>query len=186
MRYILLPLLLLPGAALAHPGHHHDMTNSFAYGLAHPITGLDHLVAMFAVGLVAALLGGRAAWAVPGSFLAGMLAFGLIGVGAAESDLAEHLIIASVLLLGAVLALALRPPLALLAGFAAVFGAAHGYAHGVEGTGDGGFLLGFMLATAALHGAGFAAGHWAGTRPRLVMRSAGGLIVLAGVALALA
>lgn len=178
-----LPLALVPSLALAHPGH--GESAGFASGLAHPLLGPDHLVAMLAIGALAALLGGAARWAVPGGFLAGMLVFGLIGAGGAESALAEHVIIASIILLGGAMALALRPPLVVLVAFAAVFGAAHGYAHGVEGPGGAGYLAGFMLATAALHGAGFAAGgliaRWAGILPR----AAGGAIALSGVALAL-
>ena len=181
---LLLPLLLLtPTGLMAHPGHEH--AGGFASGLAHPLLGLDHLLAMLAIGVVAARLGAHARWAVPGSFLAGMLVFGLIGVGGAESALAEHLIIASIILLGALLAMALRPPLVILAAFAAVFGAAHGYAHGSEGTGDGGYLLGFMLTTAALHGAGLALGAWIATRGRWLVQGAGGAVALAGITLAL-
>ena len=183
MRYLLPILVLAPTAVLAHPGH--DQANGFASGLAHPMLGLDHLVAMLAVGVLAALLGGHARWTVPGSFLAGMLVFGLIGVGGAESALAEHLIIASIILLGSAMALTLRLPLAVIATFAAVFGAAHGYAHGSEGTGHTDYLLGFMLATAALHGAGFALGAWIARRGAWVIRGSGGVVALAGVALAI-
>lgn len=180
----LLPLLLLaPSPLMAHPGHEH--AGGLASGLAHPLLGLDHLLAMLAVGALAAHLGGRARWAVPGSFLAGMLIFGLIGVGGTESALAEHLIVASIIVLGAILALAMRPPLMVVAAFAVVFGAAHGYAHGSEGTGDGGYLAGFMLTTAALHGAGLVLGAWIATRRRWLVQGAGGAVALAGIALAL-
>ncbi len=182
MRFLLPVFLLLPGLAMAHPGH--DGADGFASGLAHPLLGLDHLIAMIAVGVLAALLGGHARLAVPGGFLAGMLVFGLIGVGGAESALAEHIIIASIILLGVAIALVMRLPLAVLVAFAALFGAAHGYAHGSEGSGELGYLLGFMLATAALHGAGYALGGWVAARSRLVMRSSGAVISLAGIALA--
>ncbi len=181
MRFLLPILLFAPSALLAHPGHDHG--DSFASGLAHPLLGLDHLVAMLAIGVLAALLGGHARWAVPGSFLGGMLLFGILGVGGAESVLAEHMIIASLIILGAAMALAVRPPVAMIATFATVFGAAHGYAHGSEGTGDGGYLLGFMLSTAALHGAGFALGAWVATRGPWLMRGSGGVVLLSGVVL---
>ena len=184
MRYLLPLLMLAPVAALAHPGHDAG-AGSFGTGLAHPVLGPDHLIAMLAIGVVAALLSGAARWIVPGSFLAGMLGFGLFGVGGADSALAEHVIIASIIVLGAVMALSLRLPLAVVASFAAVFGAAHGYAHGVEGTGDSGYLLGFLLATAALHGAGLALGMWIAARPALVTRALGGGVALTGAALAL-
>ncbi len=182
MRFLLPLFLLMPGLAMAHPGH--DGADGFASGLAHPLLGLDHLIAMLAVGVLAALLGGHARWAVPGGFLAGMLVFGLISVGGAESDLAEHVIIASVILLGVAVALVVRLPLAVIVGFAALFGAAHGYAHGSEGPGELGYLAGFMLATAALHGAGYALGGWVAARSPLVLRGSGAAISLAGLALA--
>ncbi|MCC5984144.1 MAG: HupE/UreJ family protein [Rhodobacteraceae bacterium] len=182
MRLVLPLFILAPTALMAHPGHEH--ADGLAAGLAHPLLGLDHLVAMLAVGVLAALLGGRARWAVPGSFLTGMLVFGVLGTGGAESALAEHLIIASIIVLGALMALTLRLPLAVIAAFAAVFGAAHGYAHGSEGSGDGGYLLGFMLSTAALHAAGFALGAWIATRGAWVIRGSGGAVALAGIALA--
>lgn len=182
MRLVLPLFLFAPTALMAHPGHDHG--DSFASGLAHPLLGLDHLLAMLAIGVLAALLGGHARWAVPGSFLGGMLVFGILGVGGAESALAEHMIIASIIVLGVAMALALRLPLAVIAAFAAVFGAAHGYAHGSEGAGDGGYLLGFMLSTAALHGAGFALGAWIAARGPWLIRGAGGVVALSGVALA--
>lgn len=182
MRYLLPLFLLVPTATLAHPGH--DPAGGFASGLAHPLLGPDHLLAMLAIGGLAALLGGAARWAVPGGFLAGMLVFGMIGTGGADSALAEHVILASIIVLGAAMALALRPPLAVLLAFAAVFGAAHGYAHGAEGPGGAGYMAGFMLATAALHGAGFALAAWVATRAAWLPRATGGVLALAGTALA--
>ncbi len=186
MRYLLPIFALVPGMALAHPHHHHHHHHEagFAEGLAHPLLGLDHLIAMLAIGVVAALMGGRARWAVPAAFLGGMLVFGLLGVGRAESDLAEHVIIASIIVLGGVMALSMRAPLVLVAAAAVVFGAAHGYAHGSEGTGDPGYLAGFMLSTAALHAAGIAVGLWIAGRAAVVPRALGGVIALSGVVLA--
>lgn len=181
---VLLPLLLvLPGAALAHPGH--DGATGLAMGLAHPLLGPDHLVAMLAIGAAAAARGGVARHAVPGAFLAGMAVFGLLGLGGADSALAEHLILASILVLGGLLALAWHPPVVLVAVAAAVFGAAHGYAHGVEGSADPGYFAGFLLATAALHAAGLAAGAWLAGRWPQGLRGAGGAVALSGVVLAL-
>ena len=181
MRYLLPLLVLAPSVALAHPGHEH--ADGFASGLAHPLLGVDHLVAMVAIGVLAALLGGHARWAVPGGFLTGMLVFGVLGVGGAESDLAEHVILASIIVSGAAIALALRPPLVVLAAFATVFGAAHGYAHGSEGPGGLDYLAGFMLATAALHGAGYALGAKIASRVAWLPRATGGVIALTGAAM---
>lgn len=180
MRFLTLAIVLalLPAAVLAHP--HHDHAGGFGAGLAHPILGLDHLLAMVAVGLWAALAGGRARWALPGAFLAAMALTGLAGAGGAELALVEHVILASVIVLGAAVALALRAPLGMAVVLVAVFGAAHGWAHGVEGQGGLDYAAGFLLATAALHGLGLGLGRlgpWA-------LRLAGGAVALGGAALA--
>lgn len=181
----LLPALLLmvPSVALAHPGHDQG-ADGFATGLAHPILGLDHLLAMVAVGVWAALAGGRAIWAAPATFLAAMLVSGLVGFGAAELALVEHVILASVIVLGLAVALLLRLPLPAALVLLAVFGAAHGYAHGLEGTGQASYVAGFLVATAALHGAGIALGLFVQRRGQAVARLAGGAIAVGGVALA--
>lgn len=171
--------LLAPTLALAHP--HHDHAGGFGDGLAHPLLGLDHLLAMVAVGLWAALAGGRALWALPLTFLAAMAAAGLAGVGGAEIDAVEHVILASVILLGAAVALMWKAPLALALPLVALFGAAHGWAHGVEGPGGLDYAAGFLIATAALHGLGVAMARLG----PLALRLTGGAVVLGGAALAL-
>jgi urease accessory protein len=154
--------LLAPAAALAHVGDHAHAHggSSFLTGLAHPLGGPDHLLAMVALGIWAALLGGRAASAIPAAFLAAMSLGGGLGAVRVAPPLVEPTILASVILTGAAAALALRPPLA--AGLAAValFGLAHGLAHGLEGPASGplAYGAGFSLATAGLIAAGFAAG----------------------------
>ncbi len=187
-RCLLLAFLLLPAAALAHPGPHahaHDGGWGFVAGLAHPLGGADHLLAMVAVGLWAGALGGRALFALPVAFVALMAAGGIFGsAGAALPDV-EPMILASVILLGAAVALALRPPLAVAVALVALFGFAHGFAHGAEGP-AGGFALyaaGFVLATAALHalGIGLVAGlARVGRTPQLagVAASFGGLVLV--------
>jgi urease accessory protein len=163
MRYAMaiLAVALLPGAALAHPGQDHVHTAApFLAGLAHPVGGLDHLLAMVAVGLLAAVMGGRASWALPLGFVGAMAVGGAVGsAGVALPDV-EPVILASVIVLGATLALALRPPLAVTVAAVAVFGFAHGAAHGLEGPQAGvvAYALGFVLATAALHLVGITAG----------------------------
>ena len=79
MKKFLIPLLLTPAAALAHPGHHHHEAAPFMAGLSHPMGGADHLLAMVAVGLWAASIGGRAVWALPLTFIAAMIAGGALG-----------------------------------------------------------------------------------------------------------
>jgi len=153
-------LVLMPSLALAHPGlpgHSHDL----ASGLMHPIGGLDHVLAMVAVGLLAAQLGGRALWLVPASFVAAMAAAVIAGMSGIALPLTETGIALSVIVLGGAIALRLAMPVAAamaLVGFFAIF---HGYAHGIEMPEmASGFLygIGFVAATATLHGLGIGIG----------------------------
>ncbi|WP_348695350.1 HupE/UreJ family protein, partial [Stutzerimonas balearica] len=121
-------LLLSPALAFAHPGHDHAGVMS---GLAHPLFGLDHLLAMLAVGLWAAQQQGAARWALPLTFVATMLFGGLLGFAGIEMPLMETGIAGSVLALGLLVALAVRPPVAIAAGLTALFAASHGVAHGL-------------------------------------------------------
>ncbi len=180
----LIPVLLMlaPGAALAHPGH---VDGAFLTGIAHPLTGLDHVLAMVAVGLLAAQLGGRALWAAPAAFVGAMLLAGALGAGGPELPMVEPMILASIIVLGALVALALQPRLAVALALVAVFGAAHGWAHGVEGPGSGlaAYAAGFALATAGLHAAGIALGL---AVRGMALRGLGGAAALAGSVLAVA
>jgi urease accessory protein len=179
-----LPLVLAalaPTAALAHTGvSAHGAP--FAAGLAHPVLGPDHLLAMVAVGLGAAMAGGAARWAFPASFVAAMGLGGVLGFEGAPLPVVEPAIRASVIVLGAAIALALRPALPLACAAIALFGVAHGYAHGLEGPDLGGlrYAAGFVLSTAALHALGFAAAR---ARGASATRALGGLTGLAGVVL---
>jgi urease accessory protein len=158
-RTILLAVLcLFAETASAHPGH---PAVGFAGGLAHPLLGLDHLLAMIAVGLWAAQQGGRAVWAVPAAFVGTMVLGGVL----AWSDLGlphvETAIALSVLVLG--LLVATRRQWSIIAGMslAAGFALFHGYAHGLEmplAMSPAGYAAGFVLATAFLHGVGVAIG----------------------------
>lgn len=180
-------LALLPGAALAHTGiGAHG--SPFVSGLTHPIFGPDHLLAMVAVGIFAAMSGGTARFAFPGAFIGGMILGGALGYGGAELPIIEPTILASVIVLGAVIAAAFRPPLALACAAIALFGLAHGYAHGLEGPALGGIAygIGFVISTAALHAAGLMIGLAAGnTGHPAVARVLGGLTCLAGIGLAI-
>ena len=180
-------LVLLPGAALAHPGHD---AGGFAHGVMHPLGGLDHVLAMVAVGLYAALLGGRALWLVPATFVGVMAIGGAVGAAGYPLPYTEIGIALSVIVLG--LAVALRASLPTLAAMALVglFAIFHGHAHGAEMPADAAavsYATGFMLATALLHGAGIAIGLAAGRLAERggwrVAQVAGGAIALAGVAL---
>jgi len=172
-------------AALAHVGDHSHM--SFAEGLLHPFSGLDHVLAMVAVGLWASQLGRRALWLLPLTFPAVMAigaAFGLSGV---TLPLVEIGIAASVMVLGAMVALALRPSLAISIPLIGAFALLHGYSHGIELPASASALsygVGFIVATLVLHAVGIAAGLIAGRLPvRFAARTAGGAIAVLGVAL---
>ncbi|MGK9066640.1 HupE/UreJ family protein [Stutzerimonas chloritidismutans] len=172
-------LLLSPALAVAHPGHDHAGIMS---GLAHPVFGLDHLLAMLAVGLWAAQQTGTARWALPLTFVATMLLGGLLGFAGTEMPMLETGIAGSVLALGLLVALAVRPPLAVAAGLTALFAASHGVAHGLELpalSSPWGYAAGFVAATAALHGAGYVVA-------RSLPQVAAPLVRIAGAASALA
>ncbi|MFN3545671.1 MAG: HupE/UreJ family protein [Thiobacillus sp.] len=176
-------LALAAGTASAHTGDHAVV--GFASGFAHPFLGLDHLLAMLAIGLWAAQQGGRALWAVPAAFLAAMGVGGaLVWLGGAL-PLVETGIALSVLVLG--LLIATRRQWAAPAGMAVAAGFAlfHGYAHGLEMPQAASpllYALGFVLATAALHAAGIA-GNLLGRR---AVQWAGAAIAATGLALIVA
>ncbi|GAB1478019.1 hypothetical protein MASR2M74_05620 [Paracoccaceae bacterium] len=174
--------LLTPTAALAHGGH---SAGSFVAGMGHPVSGLDHVLAMLAVGLWAAQIGGRALWAAPAAFLGAMLLGGVAGAAGMPFPAVEPMILASIVLLGALIALAVRLPLAAALPMLATFGAAHGWAHGAEGPATGmlTYAAGFAAMTAALHGAGMLAGL--GLQRLVGLRLLGSLTAAAGLALAI-
>jgi urease accessory protein len=177
-----LAVIALPSAAAAHAG---GSAAGLLSGLLHPVSGLDHVLAMVAVGIWGAQLGAPAIWILPVTFpmvmaLGGML--GLLGVGVPGVELGIGI---SALLLGIVVAREVRPPLgsaAALVGFFAIF---HGYAHGTElPAGQNGLLysIGFVAATGSLHACGIGLGvihrwEWG----RMVLRIGGVLIALSGV-----
>jgi urease accessory protein len=159
---------------------------SFAAGLAHPLSGLDHIAVMVSVGLWAALKGGRAlVW--PAAFVGVMLIGGALGMMHAPVPLVESGILASVVALGLLVALAVDLPLWTGAIIVAVFALLHGHAHGsevAENVGGIEYMAGFALATATLHSIGIAfallmqRGH---LRP--LVRVAGAICVLIGAGL---
>jgi urease accessory protein len=180
-------LVLVPSLALAHPGlpgHTHDVTTGFL----HPLGGFDHVLAMVAVGLFAAQLGGRALWLVPASFVAAMAAAGLAGMSGVALPMTELGIAASIVVLGGAIALRLSMPVAAAMALVAFFAMFHGYAHGLETPETASGLLyglGFVAATALLHGLGIAiglaVGRIEGTFGRNLVRIAGSLAAITGV-----
>lgn len=177
-----LPLAVLASAAAAHPGH--DGHAGFLGGVLHPIMGWDHVIAMVAVGLWAATLGGRALHVLPLVFPLVMALGAAMGMAEIALPAVETGIAASGLVLGLLVAFAVRAPLAASAALVGVFALFHGHAHGTEmseGYGPVAYGAGFVLGTVALHlagiGLGLAARSAAG---RLAMHGAGGLIALVG------
>ena len=179
--------LLLVMAFLASPAAAHDASGAadgFASGFAHPFGGLDHVVAMVAVGLWGAFLGMPAVWLLPVVFPLVMAFGGVLGVAGVPVPSVEIGIALSAVVLGLMVALAQRPPLwvaALLVGAFAIF---HGHAHGTELPGTASALAysaGFVIATGLLHLAGIAlslikkwtVGEWA-------VRAGGAAITVAG------
>jgi urease accessory protein len=151
----LLVLVLGSGAAFAHPGH--GAAASFAAGVAHPLSGLDHIAVMVAVGLWAALKGGRALWVWPAAFVGVMLIGGALGMAHVAVPLVEPGILASVVALGLMVALAVDLPVAAGAAIVAVFALLHGHAHGsevAETLSGAEYMAGFAFATVTLHGVG--------------------------------
>ena len=182
--FALTALCLFAGAASAHTGDH-GLTG-FVSGLSHPLLGLDHLLAMIAIGLWAAQQGGRALWAVPAAFVGTMVLGGVLAMSGLALPHVETGIATSVLVLG--LLIATRSQWSVMAGIAiaSAFAVFHGYAHAVEMPFAASPLLyaaGFVLATALLHGAGVIGGLLGGRWMRLagVAIAASGLALVAGV-----
>ncbi len=181
--FIALALIALPGVAEAHPSavpHAHG----FLDGIGHPLTGLDHLLAMVCVGLWASQKGGRALWLLPCAFVMAMIAGGAAGMQGVSLPLVEPAIAASLLVLGLMIAAVRALPLGFAAALVAVFGVFHGNAHGLEA---GGVSLlygaGFALSTITLHVLGLGLGGVRQPGARILVRSGALLIAAAGGAM---
>ena len=152
-----LALLLLNGeSAYAHDGGL-GLTASFEQGFLHPITGVDHLIAMIAVGLLSGVLGGRAVVTVPALFVTFLLVGGVFGFFAFELVGVEMWILGSLILLGVVLTRTAKPSRPLMLVAIALFGFAHGNAHGLElplASSALGYATGFAIASCVCHASG--------------------------------
>lgn len=183
-----LSLTVAPAFAHLNPEEH----GSLLAGVSHPLFGADHILAMVAVGLWAALLGGRAMWQVPSAFVGTMAVGFAAALTGAPLPFVEPVILASVVVIGLLAAVALKVPTwagMAMVGFFAFF---HGHAHGGElgSAGALSFGIGFALSTALLHATGVGMGLgigkvFGGDTGRLVTRIAGGATALGGLWLAL-
>lgn len=149
-----LAALAVPVVVQAHTGVGH--THGFLAGAGHPMLGFEHVCAMVAVGLWAAQRGGRATWALPATFVGVMAAGSALGMAGVSIPLVEPGIVASVLVLGLLIAAAVRLPVAVSALIVGLFALFHGCVHGAE-----------MPASAS--GLAYGAGSWS-RRPRCISR----------------
>lgn len=181
IRYVAITGSLQAGAAQAH-----DLTGELGLqaGLIHPLTGLDHLLAMVAVGMVSVMLGGKAIWRVPAVFLSAMLVGAAVGYEGWRIPHIELGIALSVLLLGVAVVLpSLERLRSVVFGCVALFGLCHGHAHGLElprAAAPLAFSFGFLLTSLFLHICGlFIAEVMSGALWRVRARQAIGLMMTA-------
>ena len=177
--------LLAAPLAMAHPGH--ETTTGFVSGVMHPLSGLDHLLAMLAVGILAGQRGGKNAWLLPLGFIVSMILGGTLSLIGFPLPLVEPTLLASVLVLGICVAIAGSETGKAMLALPVVFGLFHGYAHVAE-TPDGSSLttyaIGFLLASMAIVFAGVGLGLMARrSSAPTAGRFAGAAIAVCGVLL---
>jgi urease accessory protein len=179
---VALLLLFCAQPALAHPQKGEAV--GFLTGFRHPISGLDHVLAMVAVGLWGAQLGSPAIWLLPVAFPMVMAFGGMLGLMGVPLPGTEYGIALSAILLGVVVLFEIRPPLALAAALVGFFAIFHGHAHGTElppGQSAMLYSIGFVIATGCLHALGIGIGtvhrwRWG----QNLVRFAGGVVALGG------
>jgi urease accessory protein len=198
MRSTKTPLLLLLWLGLAQTANAHEqvgVAGGLATGFLHPFTGLDHLIAMVAVGLWGAQLGAPAIWILPITFPLVMAFGGVLGVLGIPLPVPELVIACSALMLGGAVALRLRVPLLTASALVAVFAIFHGHAHGTElptASDPLAYGIGFVVATGLLHLCGIGIGtlsRWPlGDRAiqglGAVIAALGGYFLLSGLGIA--
>jgi urease accessory protein len=176
-------LVAFAGTASAHEGA--GITGGFISGFLHPVFGWDHVAAMVAVGLWGAFLGSPSIWVLPVVFPLVMAFGGALGVIGVPIPAVETGIAASAVVLGAMVAFAIRPPIWVAAIIVGAFAIFHGHAHGTELPNAANALaysLGFVIATGLLHLSGIAIGllaHW--PAGKIAVQAGGGMIAIAGV-----
>jgi urease accessory protein len=176
-------ILFAPARAFAHVQGAEAL--GFFSGLAHPVSGPDHVLAMIAVGLWGAQLGAPAIWVLPIAFPLVMAAGGMLGLIGVSIPGIEYGIAASAILLGTAVAFEVRPSIVIAALLVGVFAIFHGHAHGTElPPGQSALLysIGFVIATGCLHGLGIGVGavhQWAWGQK--LLRTAGAAVAVGGV-----
>ena len=175
--------LFLPGTAEGHVPQ--GPVGGLTAGLAHPFSGLDHLMAMLAVGIWGAQMGGRSIWTLPVTFPLVMTIGGVLGMAGVPLSHIETGIALSMLVLGVAIVVAWHPPEWVALAVIAVFAICHGYAHGVElpnAADPAAYATGFVTATGTIHVIGIGIGLSLG---RLVdgwfSRGLGGGVAAAGL-----
>lgn len=183
---IIIAASLFPTAAYAHPDFSH--AGGVLAGFGHPLNGLDHVLAMVAVGVLAAVLGGRALLMVPLSFLGIMIAGFQLGKTGTDLPFVELSIALSSVMIGSLAAMGRPIPAAAAAALVGVFGLFHGYAHGTEipvNANGTPYVVGFIAATAVLHlmgiGAAIGSSRLAGRYGSLAARTAASGLALGGL-----
>lgn len=171
-----------PIAAMAHAGHG-DIAG-LGDGILHVTSGLDHMIAAVAIGIWSMAYPWRRAWMLPAAFVGAMAAATWAGLGRPPFDATELMLVATLIVLGALIMRAHTFSVAGAMAICLVFGAFHGYAHGTEAGSSGDYLryiAGLVIATALLHVAGMALGLMLRLSSRYGMRVAGALVTVAGV-----
>jgi urease accessory protein len=180
-------IIVLAGALLSAAAHAHSdqvSTGGFMAGYLHPLTGLDHLLAMVAVGIWGATLGAPLIWALPVAFPFMMVVGGVLAIFGVPLPYVELGVALSVLVLGTAIALRWKAPLPAAVAIVAFFGLLHGYAHGSELPGSAApaaYAAGFVISTGLLHLAGIALGNVKKVlHGEKLLQAAGALIALVG------
>lgn len=181
-------LVLLALGSLAFGHTNVGETSGFIHGFSHPIGGADHLLAMFAVGLFAASVGGKSLYVIPLSFVGMMAIGGFLGINAVEVSFVEEAILASVVAIGALAAFGMRLPLVVASLIVGIFAIFHGVAHGAEmpiSSNGFAYALGFIIATGLIHIAGIVFSVFVSkTLNSKITKATGLAISAAGLALA--
>jgi len=178
-------MLFMAASSIADAHTGAGISGGFSSGFMHPILGWDHVIAMVAVGIWGAFLGGRAIWILPVTFPLVMAFGGAMGIVGIPIPSVETGIALSAIALGNMVAFAVRPPIWVAALIVGVFAIFHGYAHGAElpnAANPLAYSLGFVLSTGLLHLSGITLGllvRW--PMGKIVVRAIGSMIALAGV-----